>query len=388
MNLDIFVTTDCNMKCSFCGSWKQNEAAAFIPLERVFEMLDAGKDYGFKFTTLSGGEPFLHKDIFDIIDYADKKGYWCNLTTNGLLIDENTITKLKNKKVNIRVSLHTLDRKLHEKMTGSDTLDKVLDAIKLLRDRRQFYSIGATIFEDNVNEIGKLAEFAFDAGSSFIRFTPVVSVFKGSNIKLDKEFYQEMLCNIISTAIKYKKFLNYSKGNDIFISDPIDIITTRRCPAGSNLFMIIDTTEIIIPCQFMPMDYDFPRIKFESIKDLSAMKTGMDRIFSDEMLNNLQGECGKCAYKAVCFGGCIGSKVTKGLALTDDQPICIRDILKKVLPRFDRKDINDLIHYWYYHYNQRISMIDSNRSCVRKLPIWELNFKFRINLNKENYHDV
>jgi radical SAM protein with 4Fe4S-binding SPASM domain len=185
-----------------------------------------------------------------------------------------------------------------------------------------------------------------------------------------------MLSRIVAAALAHRDVLNYQRQNVTFVGDPLDIITTRRCPAGSNLFMIVDTNETIIPCQFMPLQLDFPRIIFRSGDDFSRMKKAMDSLYSDELVANLEGECGECGFKATCGGGCIGGKVTNGLALTAEQPLCIRGILRAVLEQCTRREIDDLTHYWYYHYGQRVGRNDRNRSCMRKLPIWELNFHY------------
>ncbi|HYF84275.1 MAG TPA: radical SAM protein [Clostridia bacterium] len=385
MNLDVFVTTACNMQCLFCGAWKQDNPNQFIELDKVFSILDAGKDYGFKYTTLSGGEPLMHPNILEIIDYANNKGFWINITTNGLLIDDKFLSSIKGKKVNIRVSFHSLKKELHNKITNGDTYDQLVATINRLKELRVYYSIGSTIFEENVDEIEQLAEFALKSNAAFIRYSPVVSILKGNGIKLDQKFHEEMLVRIIKAALKYKNYLSYPKKNLNLIGDPIDIMTTRRCPAGSDIFMIVDANQDIIPCQFFPSEVEYPHCKYTCCDDFKKLKNEMNGMFSEDFLDNLQGECKDCSFKSVCYGSCIGNKLTRGLKLTDEQPLCLRKIMKNALSGFSSKEMEDLMQYWYYHYNQRVSIFDRNKSCIRKLPIWELNFKYGI---QQNFQDT
>ena len=91
------VTQRCNLSCVFCGSkCDEHKITDEVPLEEYKRLLDKGKkDFGTKvFIVLTGGEPLLRKDIFDMCDYIHKLGFSWGMTTNATLIDKEKAQKL------------------------------------------------------------------------------------------------------------------------------------------------------------------------------------------------------------------------------------------------------------------------------------------------------
>lgn len=109
MNAEFFLTDSCNMQCSFCGAWNQNGICKKLHIATINEFLDELHENGYRYLSLSGGEPFLYDELFDVIRYAAQRGFLINVTTNGLTIDKEYTALIRNKNVITRVSLHTLD---------------------------------------------------------------------------------------------------------------------------------------------------------------------------------------------------------------------------------------------------------------------------------------
>ena len=92
-NIFIEVTLNCNANCehcgSRCGSGKQEEEIDAKYLKKAFDSI--AKKYNTKEILLSitGGEPLLRKDLFEIMDYAKKLGFQWGMTSNGMLITDN-----------------------------------------------------------------------------------------------------------------------------------------------------------------------------------------------------------------------------------------------------------------------------------------------------------
>ena len=91
------LTQTCNLSCFFCGS-KCNEHKIFdeLSLQESKKLLDKIKnDFGTNvFIVLTGGEPFLRKDLFEICDYIHKLGFSWGMTTNATLIDDEKAQRL------------------------------------------------------------------------------------------------------------------------------------------------------------------------------------------------------------------------------------------------------------------------------------------------------
>lgn len=190
-----------------------------------------------------------------------------------------------------------------------------------------YYSIGSTIYEENVDEIEDLIAFAFEQEAAFIRFTPVVGINKGEGHSIDSNFYKSTIKKIIEQTIKYKDYLHYKKNKREPNEEFLAMMTTRRCPAGSNLFMIVDSDKNLTPCQFIPKkdgyyidlrNYDNLENNFESLREK------MNSHFKEGLTNGHNGICRNCNYINTCQGSCLANRLPKGLTISDEQPISLR----------------------------------------------------------------
>lgn len=375
MNLDLHLTSLCNMKCSFCGAWEQEIACSTMNILDVCSILEEGKKFGYKVVTLTGGEPLLHPDIEEIISYASQLGYWVYITTNGLSITNNIIEVIKKNRCILRVSLHTLNREFHQKMTGTDSWEEVIDNINRLQENGIYYGLGMTVYNDNIDELSALAKFAWENRVAFIRFTPVVSIRQGKGLKSDADFYYRILLNICNIAIQNFTLLDYRKNEILLGTNMLDVMLTRQCAAGSKMFVILDAKKNIVPCSFIEQKYELYEKGFSDWHDFERMIQHIENVFDKLDEIGYEGDCSKCIFVDSCKGGCLANKLSIGLNINAQQPICYRKIVYKVLSNFNEEEQKKLIAYWTSHYLKKCVGVEENKVCVRRLPIWELNFK-------------
>jgi len=96
------ITSNCNENCQFCfRASNDNE----LSLNQVIQAIDILMDYGITHITFSGGEALLNDNIFSIIDYCNVKNCTVNLISNGILIDENVLSKLDGKIVSLSLPI-------------------------------------------------------------------------------------------------------------------------------------------------------------------------------------------------------------------------------------------------------------------------------------------
>lgn len=377
MNMEIFLTNTCNMKCSFCGSWNQEQAEQYIDLNKLKEIVLNASKKGYRYISFSGGEPLQYKNIFEIIEYANNLGFFINLTTNGLLIDDRFIKNIRNKNVNTRISLHSLNEELFNKITNTDCWDKVNEAIHRLRKEKINFSIGSTIFDKNIGEVENLANYALEMGATYIRFTPVYKVYKGREFNTDKLFFERLLSSIVKFAVENKDFLSYKRGYNLYLNNFINMMTTKQCAAGSDYYIAINPNFNIIACPVLPHYSSSYTEKYTSFESIDDFKSYYQKIFTKELVSTLEGNCKECKYKHTCKGGCLSTKLNESLKVEEEQPICLMKIVNNVLDRLSQEDKDQIIHYWKFHYDKKITFNNESVSCIRRLPIWELHFNSR-----------
>ena len=91
------LTDACNLSCLHCGSSACPQNNTFLPVDATKSVIDqvaARYSSHSIMICLSGGEPLIHPDFFEIASYAKKRGFSCGFTTNGTLIDPSVAKKL------------------------------------------------------------------------------------------------------------------------------------------------------------------------------------------------------------------------------------------------------------------------------------------------------
>jgi cyclic pyranopterin phosphate synthase len=128
-NLRIAITNRCNLNCFYCHKEGEKAPKNEVPAERILEIVNAFYELGVRKVKLTGGEPLLRKDIFDIIsEMPDFKEV--SLTTNGILL-EKVAHELKECGLDrVNVSLDTLKPEKYRFITGGGDVKKVIAGIE------------------------------------------------------------------------------------------------------------------------------------------------------------------------------------------------------------------------------------------------------------------
>jgi len=137
------VTQRCNHDCLHCYNvWKgaSDYPVGELPSGQTLAMLSKMLDEtGARLVTLSGGEPLLRNDLYEIVDLLVAEGVGINIVTNASLLDEAAISRLTPGKVSVfEVPLLSAEREIHDKMSGSPgAFDRVTNAVADLKLRGQ-----------------------------------------------------------------------------------------------------------------------------------------------------------------------------------------------------------------------------------------------------------
>ena len=126
------LTTKCNMRCTYCyANFDTYKHLKDLTKEQIFGLFDEFYSKGCRWIWFLGGEPMVRKDFGEIIDYAQKKGMFCDMNSNGVLINENNIDIVK-KLDAVCVSVDG-NEESNDFYRGQGSFKKEIEAIKLLR---------------------------------------------------------------------------------------------------------------------------------------------------------------------------------------------------------------------------------------------------------------
>lgn len=94
--ISIEILQRCPNRCIYCSSHSNPQATHLIPFEIIKNVIDDAKNLGCKIVCLSGGEPFLHPQILDIISYIAKQQLTCYVYTSGIYMKDEVYSSLPN----------------------------------------------------------------------------------------------------------------------------------------------------------------------------------------------------------------------------------------------------------------------------------------------------
>ncbi len=183
------LTARCNLRCIMCDHWRLKNQKE-LSLKKIKEIINQIEKWGIEEIELSGGEPFMRKDIWKIINYISSKGIGMNITTNGTLLSEEQIKKIFKTKVNrLQISLDGINKTQDQIRGVKGTYKKVIKTVRLINRFKKINNsnlkINATtvIMQQNLNQLVDLVKLTRNEGFDSITFQPV----NDSNLTIGKK---------------------------------------------------------------------------------------------------------------------------------------------------------------------------------------------------------
>ena len=170
------IAAACNLTCTHCfaGELPRREPPlTMAELDALFATLARMGSFRLG---LTGGEPLLRRDLFEIVDRATAHGLCPCLTTNGLLITEEIARELGRRNlVWLNVSLEGATADTNDRVRGAGTFDRVVENLRILGQHARF-TLAFTVMSTNVHEVEACAELAARVGALTAVFRPLYPV--------------------------------------------------------------------------------------------------------------------------------------------------------------------------------------------------------------------
>ena len=212
-NIRLSITDVCNFKCGYClpngYQVDKSDNRKFLHLEEIRRLAKVFSKLGVCKIRLTGGEPTVRKDFFDIIKILKNEAGIKKvvITTNGYHLDEKAKMLVDSGLNGINISIDSLDRNTFKNVTGHDRLPEILKGINILQDLNfENIKINAVLL-NGINA----SEKDFESWGEFIKknkvdFRYIELMQTGDNLDYFKKYH-------ISSKI-FKDYLN--KNNWIY----------------------------------------------------------------------------------------------------------------------------------------------------------------------------
>ncbi|OGW27487.1 MAG: radical SAM/SPASM domain-containing protein [Nitrospirae bacterium GWC2_42_7] len=315
------ITRRCNLRCVHCRSSSELEAKDHpdFSLEEAFRVLDDISDYAKPVVVLSGGEPLVRKDVFEIARYGTDKGLRICLATNGTLVTDEICLKIKDSGIRIvSLSLDGSEASVHDDFRNQKgAFAGTINAARLFKEHGIEFIVNSSFTKRNQEEIPKIYRLAKELGATAWYMFMIVPTGRGEEIMkelISKEEYEKildwhydmekeedtMLVRPTCAPHYYRVVLQRSKEEgEKFKRRTLKFSTggAKGCLAG-QLICLIDVDGNVLPCSYFPKPAG--NIKEKSFKDIWENS----ELFKDlRDFKKYKGKCGACEFVNVC-GGC------------------------------------------------------------------------------------
>ncbi len=309
-DLFIEITSRCNARCEHCGSSCGN----FIPKDEISAdelkktLLDISQHYNANeiLLNITGGEPLIRKDLFEIMDYANKLGFRWGMTSNGMLITDEILEKMNQTNMEtISISLDGL-KETHESFRKvSNCFDKIIENIKKLQKVPSVKVVQVTTVANkkNLHELEDLYNLMKELNIiswRVINVDPIGRAKGNDKILLDKDEYK-YLFNFIKEK-REENLMNVEYGCSHYLDIPMEKEirdTYFFCITGLYVASILSNGDIFV-CPNVERRSEFIQgnIRTDSFVDVWEKKF---KIFRSNDRTKCD-KCSKCSKWKYCLG--------------------------------------------------------------------------------------
>ena len=328
------ITGRCNYHCRHCYMDAPDAALGELSHEEAMDLVDQIADCGGLKIDITGGEPFVRKDFWDIVDYINSKGIIIGqIYTNGYLLNEKTLDEFEKRHMRPMFSLSFDGLKWHDWMRRFDGAEEAaIKALKLCKERKFPTNVEMCLHKGNVKTLPETINFLGQLLTDGIKIGSVSAselwLKNGEGMDMSMKEYTE-------AAIEYiPQFFKDGMPADLLIGGIIDLrqgkkefeiiperfgskkhaLNCHLCGAIRNSCYITPEGRIA-PCLPMTEYKDqtiFPKFQEKGLKNIlddSDYMNFVDKRIKDLIAENK--ECAECPYVLKCGGGCRASALNK-----------------------------------------------------------------------------
>lgn len=314
------ITGRCNLRCIHCRSSSDgSEPAREYTGPEARDLMDQIADYASPVLVLSGGEPLLRPDCFDLARYGTAKGLRMCLATNGTLVDEGVCEEIRASGIRIvSLSLDGSTPEIHDDFRQQPgAFDGVIRAASHFRSRGIPFLINSSFTRRNQRDIENVFRLAKELGAKAWYLFMIVPTGRAEGALdelISREDYEKILhwhyrqeeeeTEILmrpTCAPHYFRIVRQQsrregkkwKQRSLAFATGV----SKGCLAGQHI-AFIDRFGNVKPCSYFAESAGSLREQsFQEIWEGSELLRAL-RDFS-----RYEGKCGRCEYLRVC-GGC------------------------------------------------------------------------------------
>lgn len=299
------LTYSCPLQCPYCSNpVRLGERSRELTTDEWLRVLAEARRLGAIQLGLSGGEPLLRRDLEEIVAEARRLGYYTNLLTSGMGMDEARIGALKAAGLDhIQVSFQADDADLNNRLAGTDSYQHKVEVARLVKAYGYPMVLNIVMHRHNLDHMREILDMSLDLEADYVELANAQyygwALVNRSYLLPTREQLQR------AEAIAHDYQARFGDRMKIYFVVP-DYFEGRPKPCMNGwgrIFLSVAPDGTALPCHAAA---DLPGLELPNVRDHS-----LEWIWHDSPdFNRFRGEawmqqpCAGCDERAGCFGGC------------------------------------------------------------------------------------
>ena len=308
-------TRRCVGNCLYCSYTPEYAKDTEVTTQTAKKIVDQVHDFGSPWFGISGGEPLVREDIFEVIKHAKDQGFEVSLITSGFAFNQKKLDQLVKHEVHTAVSIDG-NQQSNDHIRGQGAYKKATHAMQQLSQNGILDCIVTTMTKHNINDMEHPARLAQKYNARMVVYHNLVPVGRADTNMPDlaptpnqyeKAFNQIYDLQVeLAGKVKVNVYAPFyarivRQRNPVDFWDWFQNGFLGKCTIGANYISVTENGDYR-SCGFHE-DY-----RLGNIKDKGLTETWNDLQKSELHLklrdkSNLKGRCGVCEYREIC-GGC------------------------------------------------------------------------------------
>jgi AdoMet-dependent heme synthase len=292
LSVQLDLTYRCNEHCEHC--YLDHQDRGELKTQEVKRILQQLADAGVFFLTISGGEPFLRRDLFEILQHARYLHFNIKLKTNAVLIRQQDAQRLRELAVEqVQVSVYSTRAEIHDgvtKLPGS--LPATIAGIRLLRRAGIKVSVANVLMSSNAQDSENVRKLSSELGAHYTLDPTITPMMDGDTSILKYRVSSEMLHDVF-----HNPHLVGNAKEFCAPPAPIDdgVLEGYPCSAGHTACYISPYGEVF-PCVQFPLSCgNLRETSFQKIWTHSPQLTQVRSIRAKDL-----STCSSCSHLGSC----------------------------------------------------------------------------------------
>ena len=299
--IQIHPSRKCNLSCLHCYSSSSPHYSQMLDIEALKSFLGYAKEQGYNNISLSGGEPFLYKNLEELLKFSKSLGFQNALATNGMLLQSD---RNQNMLQFIDIIAISIDGKkeLHDKIRGlAGAFEKMLKGVDILNTHEKYFGFIHTITPESWEDLIWLGDFAYDHNAKLLQLHPLemygraLEELKDCSLDDTLAYKAFILSNYLTDKYRNKMIIQLDLLHKEYLKDFPEIVNPF-CKASETYTKISDYFDTIIVDDFgkiIPLAYGFNQkyclgninsLKDSAFDDYISEKMGkLKKLYSDTL---------------------------------------------------------------------------------------------------------